>query len=104
MKSTISIFVLAFMLGHTAAAESGARAVLQATKPEYPAVLKQMHIGGKVKLSVVVAADGTVKETNIAGGNPVLAESASAAVKKWKFAPAPQATTEAVEITFNPIR
>lgn len=74
--------------------------MLRETKPEYPALLKKMGIGGTVKLSAFVAPDGTVKKTKINGGNPMLAEIACAAVSKWKYAPA-QATIEPVEMTFD---
>ena len=101
MKRTIKIFALALMLAGAAVAQSTDRQVLRETKPEYPALLKKMGIGGTVKLSAMVAPDGTVKNTKINGGNPVLAEVACNAVNKWKFAPAAQATTEPVEMTFD---
>jgi len=69
--------------------------------PEYPAILKKLKIGGTVKLNALVAPDGTVKKTTIDGGNPVLAEVACNAVKKWKYAPASQETNVPVEITFD---
>jgi hypothetical protein len=36
------------------------------------------------------------------GGNPVLVEAASAAVKRWKYAPADTETKTQVEFTFDP--
>jgi len=101
MKKTTQILALALTLICAAVAESGERQLLRETKPEYPALLKKMGIGGTVKLSATVAADGTVKKTKINGGNPMLAEIACTAVSKWKYAPAPQATTELVEMIFD---
>ena len=101
MKKTIQILALALTLASAAIAEQGERAVLREATPEYPALLKKMGIGGTVKLSATVAADGTVKKTKINGGNPMLAEIACTAVSKWKFAPASQTTTEPVEMTFD---
>src|SRR5262245_33112939 len=58
------------------------RKVVFSTKPEYPAALRQAQIGGLVRLSATVEANGTVTKVQIRGGNPVLAESAVAAVMK----------------------
>ena len=60
-----------------------------------------MNIGGTVKMEVVIRPNGIVKSTKIVGGNPVLIDSAKAAVLKWKFAPSPEETTEVVEISFQ---
>jgi outer membrane biosynthesis protein TonB len=38
----------------------------------------------------------------VLGGNPILAESAVIAVKKWKFVSAETATTTTVSFIFNP--
>jgi TonB family protein len=49
------------------------------------------QIGGLVRLKVTVSPDGKVSNVDVVGGNPILAESASTAVMKWKFIPAPSA-------------
>jgi TonB family protein len=49
-----------------------------------------------------VLPNGTVSNVNVLGGNPILAESAAAAIKKWKFAPAPSQTFEDITVNFNP--
>lgn len=56
--------------------------------PEYPELAKKMNMTGVVKVLVTVAADGGVKDVQIQGGNPVLADSVEKTVKKWKYAPA----------------
>jgi TonB family protein len=53
--------------------------------PEYPAVLKQMGVGGSVRLHVTVGADGNVEGIEVRGGNAILADAAVKAVKQWKF-------------------
>jgi TonB family protein len=68
--------------------------------PEYPAIAKQLNLAGKVKIETTVAADGHVINTRIIGGNPVLANSAQDAVKKWRFEPGPKDTIEVVEVDF----
>ena len=102
MNKGLQIFALMFALVCAASAESTARQALKQTLPEYPAILKKLKIGGTVKLNAVVAADGTVKKTKIDGGNPVLAEVACNAVKKWKFETASAETTGIVEFKFDP--
>ncbi len=68
----------------------------------YPDLAKRMHIAGVVKLEVVIQANGNVKSTKVVGGNPVLIQSATDAVRKWKFEAAPDETIGVVELTFEP--
>ncbi len=69
-------------------------------KPAYPQTLRNLHIEGLVRLKVAVAANGTVSEIKIIGGNPILVESGVKAVKNWKYAPAPSQTEEDVVLNF----
>ena len=100
MTKTIRTFTLAILICGAALAEVGQRQLVREQLPEYPALLKKMGIGGTVRLNALVAADGTVKSTRVEGGNPVLGELASGAVKKWKYAAGAQ-SSEAVEIVFD---
>lgn len=70
--------------------------------PTYPELAKRMHMRGMVKLEVMVRPNGSVRSTKVMGGSPVLALAAGDAVAKWKFEPAPNETTETVQITFEP--
>lgn len=79
-----------------------ARRVVSTVKPEYPPLLKYQQIGGLVRLVATVLPDGTVSKVEVRGGNPILAESAVAAVMKWKYAPAASQTTEEVSLSFSP--
>lgn len=83
-------------------AEKSVRKIIVTTKPDYPEILKRAQMGGLVRLKVTVLADGTVSDVETLGGNPILAENAAAAVKKWKFAPAPTQTIEVVPVRFVP--
>ena len=47
-----------------------------------------MNISGTVKIEVVVAPNGTVKDARVVGGHPVLAGAALEAARKWRFEPA----------------
>lgn len=102
MRKKLQILALVLaMATAAAAAESSERQVLKQQTPEYPALLKKLGIGGTVKLSAMVAPDGTVKKTKIDGGNPMLGEIACAAVSKWKFSPAAQTSNVPVEMVFD---
>jgi TonB family protein len=70
--------------------------------PRYPLMLKEAHIGGIVRLEIVISAKGNVDSISPLGGNPVLVEAASTAVKKWKYQPADAETKTQVEFTFDP--
>jgi TonB family protein len=61
-----------------------------------------MNITGTVKVQVVVAPNGTVKDAKVVGGHPVLASAALEAVRKWRFVPAPAESTGVVDFKFDP--
>ena len=83
-------------------AEQLPRKVLTSVKPDYPPLLRHEQIGGLVRLGVTVLPNGTVIKVEVRGGNPILAESAAAAVMKWKYAPAASQTVEEVSLSFSP--
>jgi len=71
-------------------------------QPAYPELARKMNITGTVKVIVVVAPNGTLKNTRVLGGNPVLVNAAVDALKRWKFEPASQESTGTVEFKFQP--
>ena len=70
--------------------------------PVYPDIARRMNIAGVVKVSVVVAPNGTLKSSKVIGGHPLLATAALDALKKWKFEAAPADSTGIVEFKFQP--
>src|SRR6202140_1492383 len=70
--------------------------------PVYPELARRMNISGVVKVQITVAANGSVKNTKLVGGHPVLANAALDAGKKWRFETASQETTGMVEFPFDP--
>ena len=70
--------------------------------PVYPDVARRMGVSGIVKLSVVVAPNGTVKSSKVIGGHPVLVNAATDAMKQWKFESAPTESSGTVEFKFQP--
>jgi TonB family protein len=71
-------------------------------QPPYPDLAKKMNISGTVKIEVVVAPNGTVKDARIVGGHPVLASAALDAARKWRFDPAPGEATGIIDFKFEP--
>lgn len=70
--------------------------------PDYPSLLRNLKIGGNVKLCVTLGNDGKVKQATVKGGNPMLAELSCMAVKKWVHTqPAPESKLD-VELVFDP--
>ena len=84
-----------------ARAQDNDRKVVKRVEAQYPAILKRRGIGGTVRLKVAIHADGTVKDIEVLGGNPALADSAEKAVRQWRFAPGGESTIT-VAVTFDP--
>ncbi len=70
-------------------------------QPMYPELARKMNITGTVKVEVVVAPNGTVKDAKVLGGHPLLANAALEAVKKWRFEPAATESTGIVDFKFE---
>jgi protein TonB len=77
------------------------RKVLVTVQPIYPAILKNGHFEGQVRLDASVLANGTVSKVEIRGGNPIFAQYAVEAVMKWKYSPGPAPTVEEVLVNFS---
>jgi TonB family protein len=71
-------------------------------QPTYPELARKMNIAGTVKIEVVVAPNGTVKDARVVGGHPVLAGAALDAAKKWRFEPASGESTGVIDFKFEP--
>jgi len=55
--------------------------------PVYPAWAKQAGVSGVVRLTAVIAKDGTVQELHLLEGPPLLVQAAMDAVKQWVYRP-----------------
>lgn len=82
-------------------AQEADRKIVKKVEAQYPSILKRRGIGGTVRLKVVVHADGTVKDVQVLGGNPALADAAEKAVRQWRFAPGVESTVT-VAVAFDP--
>ncbi|HKN76748.1 MAG TPA: energy transducer TonB [Candidatus Acidoferrum sp.] len=81
--------------------------LIAAPRPAYPELAKRAHIQGVVKLQVKVKTDGSVEVQKILQGEPVLADAAVDAVKRWRANPAtingtPVETISTVTFDFEP--
>lgn len=53
-------------------------------------------------MDAVVGSDGVVNSVEVKGGHPVLVQSATDAVRRWKWEPAPRESRESIEVRFDP--
>ena len=100
----LTVTCLAISLGLTGFAQEGNfdRKVKTKVPPSYPEIARKLGLSGTVKLEVVVAPNGNVKDTKVIGGHPILVSAAQDAVKKWKFETASGESTGTVEFRFDP--
>ncbi|WP_287596996.1 energy transducer TonB [Thermomonas sp.] len=82
---------------------------LSTPAPRYPREALRMGAGGTVRITVTVAADGSVERQELtdSSGNRHLDRAALEAVRRWRFQPAtrngkPVAAEVSVPIVFNP--
>jgi TonB family protein len=56
-------------------------------QPDYPQLAKVASIAGKVRAEIIVDESGNVASVKLISGHPMLAPSALAAIRKWKYKP-----------------
>jgi periplasmic protein TonB len=61
--------------------------LIHRVQPLYPVVAKTAHISGVVRLRAIIATDGSVRQLEVLSGNLILAQSAVAAVREWRYRP-----------------
>ncbi len=71
--------------------------LLRQVRPQYPPLARQARIQGTVKLSAIIAKDGTIQKLEMTNGHPLLVPAALAAVKQWRYKPT-LLNSEAVEV------
>jgi TonB family protein len=104
----LAVLTLTVTLGaiHVGAQQAQSEEIVRRAKsrvqPAYPELAKRMQISGTVKIEVVVAPNGTVKEARIVGGHPVLAGPALDAAKNWRFEPATAEASGVIDFKFEP--
>src|SRR5713101_6976557 len=88
-------------LAQQSRSEEGKRKVKNKVAPTYPELARRMNVTGKVKIEVIITPDGRVKSTRAVGGHPLLVQACLDAVKEWKFAAAPEESTQTIEFEFT---
>ena len=101
-RTVLCVCVVIASLLPAAAQSKTTRKLVYKENPGYPLTLREAHIGGIVRLEIVISPKGAVESVSPLGGNPVLVEAASAAVRKWKYVPSDNETKTQVEFTFDP--
>ena len=56
-------------------------------RPVYPPLAKQARIQGTVRLTAIIAKDGSVVSLEVVSGHPLLQQAALQAVSQWKYRP-----------------
>lgn len=104
LKTSFAVLLLGVVLSWAAIghAQATTRKLLKKVPVPYPSILRSKSIGGVVRLKVFVKPDGAVRDTEVLGGNPILAESAQKSVMQWKFSPGSSETALEISVTFDP--
>ena len=61
--------------------------IIKRVQPVYPPLARQTRIQGTVRLHVIIAKDGTIKQLEITSGHPLLQQASLDAVKQWRYQP-----------------
>ena len=96
-----AVLAAAMVSAQQSTVDESKRKIKYRTNPQYSELARKLNLSGRVKIEIVIASDGRVKNTRAIGGNPVLIQSSLEAVKQWKFEPAPTETTEIIEFDFK---
>jgi TonB family protein len=64
-----------------------AAVLIKRVQPKYPLLAKMSRVSGVVKLRVVIATDGSVKEVKVISGPRLLTKAATEAVSQWRYKP-----------------
>jgi TonB family protein len=77
------------------------RRLITRVEPDYPDTLKRLNIGGTVRLKLTIAPKGNVEAVEVLGGNPILGESAVAALRQWVYTASRSRTIAEVSVPFD---
>ncbi|HYA62908.1 MAG TPA: energy transducer TonB, partial [Candidatus Sulfotelmatobacter sp.] len=61
--------------------------LIHRVEPSYPLLARQLHREGRVELRAIIATDGTIQGLEVITGDPLLIQSALAAVREWRYRP-----------------
>jgi TonB family protein len=98
----VPLAILTVLFGSLEVNAAEGRKVRSRVNPIYPELAKRINASGTVRVEVQIAPSGDVKSVKPLGGHPLFIPAAEDAVRKWKYDPAPETTTEVVEFRFAP--
>lgn len=103
-KKRVAQILLAMGLSFAAAGAPAqeSRKTLNNPTPVYPETARQFRLSGVVKVQVVIAPDGQIKDVKVIGGHPLLANAVQETLKNWKYVPASSETTATLVFNFHP--
>ena len=103
-KKKVARILLAIGLSFAAAGAHAqeTRKALNSPTPAYPETARRFRLTGVVKVQVLVAPDGQIKDVKVLGGHPVLVSAVQDALKNWKYVPASGEATVSLEFSFHP--
>jgi len=61
--------------------------LIHRVQPEYPFMAKQLRLQGAVVLKAVISREGVIEQAIVITGPDLLARSALAAVRQWRYRP-----------------
>lgn len=70
--------------------------------PQYPELARKTRLAGIVRVELTVTPEGSVRSVKEIGGNPVLLEALTRAVKQWKYEPSTKESIVEVKAAFSP--
>lgn len=97
-----ALLAMALILGVANLQAQEGRRALSNPAPAYPEVAKKLRLVGTVKVQILIAVDGRIKEKRFIGGHPVLVNAVEETLKNWKYAPASGETETQLEFNFHP--
>jgi len=102
VATAMAVGISAFLPAPAHAQAELSRRVKTKVAPVYPELARRLNVRGTVKVLVVISPNGTIKDSKVIGGNPVLVNAAMDALKKWKFETASDESTGTLEFKFQP--
>ncbi|MBZ5531345.1 MAG: energy transducer TonB [Acidobacteriia bacterium] len=73
--------------GSSAIPDSTRLESIKAPRAPYPLKARELKLQGQVMIGLLISETGDVESTEIVSGEPILAQAAADAFKKWKFKP-----------------
>ena len=86
--------------------EIQAAKIIKRVIPQYPPLAKQTRVQGTVRLTGIIAKDGTIQQLQLLSGHPLLAPVAMEAVRQWVYRPTilngqPVEVIAPIDVTFT---